>query len=461
MTSRPESAAKSLVHRARAFATQAHRRIEHTRKYSKQAYEVHLKAVADLVAWVSDDEEMIAAAWLHDTVEDTPATLGDIEREFGSGVAQLVADLTDVSRPGDGNRAARKAIDRAHSAQASGRAQTVKLADLTDNCRDICRHDKRFARVFAVEMAALLEVLGEGDQRLYRKARQTLDHCAEKLSLRLDMQRVPVDTGESHDLTEGQREFAARNRRALRLFMRAFQAEHIAEPLRSFDGEFEADRVADYLSNRRRHVAGLRQSGRVQGYVRDSELGDAAAQEYMRPFKKGQVVDGEASLADVVHVLTRHDFCFVRVLDDIVGVISRGEMQKPVVRMWLFGFITAIEMALRDRALRRWPDDSWTELMTSSRLNKAEALRDERLRRGQECELLDCIQLSDLARILLGVPEERQAYGFESAAAAKRVVKEMESLRNNLAHAQDIVTHDWAQIARMARNMEALFKQGG
>ncbi len=455
------SATKTLVRRAREFATQAHRRIEQRRKYSKQAYEVHLKAVADLVAWVSDDEEMIAAAWLHDIVEDTPATLGDIEREFGHGVAQLVADLTDVSRPGDGNRAVRKAIDRAHSAQASPRAKTIKLADLTDNCRDICRHDERFARVFATEMAALLEVLGEGNERLYKKARRTLGQCAEKLSLRLDVPSVPAGAADELDLTEGQREFAARNRRALRLFMRAFQAQHIAEPLRSFDAEFEAGRVADYLAKRRRHVAGLRQSGRVQGYVRDNELGEAAAREYMRPIQEGQVVDGEDSLADVVHVLTRHDFCFVRVLDDIVGVISRGEMQKPVVRMWLFGFITAIEMALRERAALRWPDDGWTGLMTQSRLQKAQALRDERLRRGQECELLDCIQLSDLARILLGVAEERQAYGFDSVAAAKRVVKEMESLRNNLAHAQDIVTHDWAQIARMARNMEALVKEGG
>jgi len=108
----------------------------------------------------------------------------------------------------------------------------------------------------------------------------------------------------------------------------------------------------------------------------------------------------------------------------------------------------------------RWPDGGWKENMTPSRLRKAQALRDERVRRGQECELLDCIQLSDLAKILLAVPEERAAYGFDSAAAAKRVVKEVESLRNNLAHAQDIVTHDWAQIARMARNMEALAKEG-
>ena len=459
MTVESDSATETLVQRAREFATQAHRRIEHRRKYSKQVYEVHLKAVANLVAGVTDDQEMIAAAWLHDTVEDTPATLGDIEREFGVGVAQLVSDLTDVSRPGDGNRTARKAIDRAHTAQASARAKTVKLADLTDNCRDICRHDPRFARVFAGEMAALLEVLVEGDGRLYEKARKTLDDCARKLSIPLAPEESPIDD-HAMELTEGGREFAARNRRALRIFMRAFSAQDIAEPLRSFDAEFEASRIAGYLNARPRNIAGLRESGRVLGYVRQQDLGDRAAQEYMRTFKRGQMVEGEASLADVVSVLTRHDHCFVRVLDDVVGVISRGEMQKPVVRMWLFGFITTIEMALRERTSRRWPDGDWARQMTPSRLQKAESLREERLRRGQECDLLDCIQLSDLAKILLAVPEERAAYGFETASAAKRVIKEMESLRNNLAHAQDIVTHDWAQIARMARNMEALAKEG-
>ena len=460
MTSDTKPVAASLIHRAREFATQAHRRIDHRRKYSKQAYEVHLKSVAELVAGVSDDQEMIAAAWLHDTVEDTPATLGDIEREFGSGVAQLVSDLTDVSRPGDGNRAARKAIDLAHSAQASARAKTVKLADLTDNCRDICQHDARFARVFVVEMAALLEVLEDGDPRLFDKARKTLNQCAKRLSIAVD---VPVG-GEgdeySPELAEAHQDFAARNRRALRIFMRAFQAQDIAEPLRSFDTEFEASRISEYLCARTtRNVAGLRESGRVRGYVRQQDLGEAAAAEHLRPFRAGQLVEGDASLADVVSVLTRHDYCFVRVLDDVVGVISRGEMQKPVVRMWLFGFITTVEMAMRERTARRWPDGGWEQKLTASRLQKARALRDERLRRGQDCDLMDCVQLSDLAKVLLSVPEERAAYGFETAGAAKRVIKEVESLRNNLAHAQDIVTHDWAQIARMARNMEALSKQ--
>ena len=155
-----------LVDRSRRYATEAHSRINHRRKYSFEPYDVHLKDVAGIVATVTDDPETLAAAWLHDVVEDTPASFLDIEREFGPALAALVEELTDVSRPADGNRATRKAMDRAHLAGASSRAKTVKLADLIDNCRDICRQDPEFARVFLTEMASLLEVLGDGDQRL-------------------------------------------------------------------------------------------------------------------------------------------------------------------------------------------------------------------------------------------------------------------------------------------------------
>ena len=175
-----------LVKRASDYATKAHQRIDQRRKYSKQPYHVHLEAVAKTVAGVTDDPETIAAAWLHDTVEDTPATLEDIEEHFGQSVAELVEELTDVSKPSDGNRAKRKAIDRSYLAQASVRAKTVKLADLIDNCKDIARHDRRFARVYLPEMGALLEVLGDGDETLYREAGALYAASMHKLGLSLD-----------------------------------------------------------------------------------------------------------------------------------------------------------------------------------------------------------------------------------------------------------------------------------
>lgn len=124
------------------------------RKYSGRPYDVHFKAVADLVASVSGDGATIAAAWRHDTVEDTPATFEDIERQSGADVAGSARELTDLSKPADGNRTARKAIDRRHLAPASPRAKTITLADIVDTCEDICRHDAEFARVCLAEMSS-------------------------------------------------------------------------------------------------------------------------------------------------------------------------------------------------------------------------------------------------------------------------------------------------------------------
>ena len=88
------------------------------------------------------------------------------------------------------------------------------------------------------------------------------------------------------------------------------------------------------------------------------------------------------------------------------------------------------------------------------RLERARQLQEERARRDQACDLLDCLQLGDKAQALLQDSRQLEAFGFTSRRAAKQVIKEFESLRNNLAHAQDIVTYDWPQIARMARNLQ-------
>ena len=127
---------EQLVKSAQQYATQAHSQINHLRKYTNQPYQVHLKRVAQIVSEVTDDPEIIAAAWLHDTVEAAPATFEDIELKFGAREVKFVVDLTDVSRPSDGSRAQRKAIDREHLRQASAAAKTIKLADLIDNCAD-------------------------------------------------------------------------------------------------------------------------------------------------------------------------------------------------------------------------------------------------------------------------------------------------------------------------------------
>jgi len=159
-----------IVERARMFATAAHAAVGQLRKYTFEPYIVHPSEVAGIVAEVGGTPEMIAAAWLHDTVEDTGVTSELIRKEFGDEVAMLVGWLTDVSRPDHGNRAARKAVDRAHTAAAPAAAQTIKLADLICNTKSIVAHDPKFAVTYLAEKRQLLEVMTKGDPALRARA---------------------------------------------------------------------------------------------------------------------------------------------------------------------------------------------------------------------------------------------------------------------------------------------------
>ena len=439
-----------LVKRASEYATSAHQRINHRRKYNKQPYHVHLEAVAGLVASVCDDQEMIAAAWLHDTVEDTPATLDDIEEEFGKPVADLVEELTDVSKPGDGNRAVRKEIDRKHTAQASDRAKTVKLADLIDNCKDITRHDPRFARIYLREMGQLLHVLQDGDNRLLEKARKVHRTSLEKLGLE------PLPEPELLLWLEGESLPGFAGPHFRRMFTELFTAGDIAESLLSFDASQSCNDAARILDMHKQDVASVRINGTVQGYIRRTDLTETECTDQIRHFTVDQVVSGNTALPDVVHILTRHDFCFVSLLGEVTGLIRRDDINKPMVRMWLFGMITMIEMMLVQLIQQYFPNDSWQQQVSEGRLARAREFQAERQRRNQHCTLIECLQFSDKGRILVGHAQAMARLGFDSVRSAKRAVKELESLRNNLSHAQDIVTHDWAQIARLSLRLEEI-----
>lgn len=165
-----------IVERAKMFAIGAHNAIKQKRKYTGEQYWVHTNEVAQILDRTEGATfEMIAAAHLHDTVEDTGVTIEDIRYHFGEEVAELVGWLTDVSKPEDGNRAARKAIDRAHSGASSAAAQTIKVADLISNSRTIVEHDVDFAKVYLKEKRQLLDVLTKADTSLRAMAYRILE----------------------------------------------------------------------------------------------------------------------------------------------------------------------------------------------------------------------------------------------------------------------------------------------
>ncbi len=100
-----------------------------------EPYIAHVEEVADLVASFGGDEETIAAAWLHDTIEDCPSTsYEELVQRFGRRIADIVAEVTDDKSR---EKAERKRLQIEKAPERSQGASLVKIADKTSNLRAI------------------------------------------------------------------------------------------------------------------------------------------------------------------------------------------------------------------------------------------------------------------------------------------------------------------------------------
>jgi GTP diphosphokinase / guanosine-3',5'-bis(diphosphate) 3'-diphosphatase len=127
--------AVSLLIEAISFAAEKHRN-QRRKDASASPYINHPIALADVLANEGHvtDIDVLCAAVLHDTIEDTQTTVAELENRFGPRIASIVVEVTDdKSLP----KQVRKQLQIEHAGSASREAKLVKLADKICNLRDI------------------------------------------------------------------------------------------------------------------------------------------------------------------------------------------------------------------------------------------------------------------------------------------------------------------------------------
>ena len=215
------------------------------------------------------------------------------------------------------------------------------------------------------------------------------------------------------------------------------------------------------LEARELDLVGVRRDGLVRGYAVREELTRGSCGDHLHAFGPDDLVASTASLQEVIRSLDVNLRCFVTQLDEVSAIVTLDDLEKPPVRMFLFGMIGLFEMIATRRIAERLPDGRWERLVAPGRLEKARLLQAERARRGRRVELLDCLQLSDRGQLLLELPgflEALRPLGIDSRKGALRALKELEALRNDLAHAQDIVPEGWRRIAIFSQRLDALLE---
>jgi len=168
---------KMLVQKAKAFSSEKHS--HQLRKHDSAPYSAHIESVVAILKrhGVTDDV-VLAAAYLHDTVEKTDTSVREIIDKFGTDVARIVYWLTDDDR---GNKKERKLMSAWRLSRAPWEAKLIKLADLVDNTRHIIEHDSDAAPQYILEKKQTMWMMAdeEGD-RLTRLPlfREAMRNCA-------------------------------------------------------------------------------------------------------------------------------------------------------------------------------------------------------------------------------------------------------------------------------------------
>ena len=156
-----------------------------------------------------------------------------------------------------------------------------------------------------------------------------------------------------------------------RVFHEGFSVHDIAEPLVSFDSTASATEVRSIMNQNGYEVVGVREEGIIVGYLEQSELEDGTCADYTRPFDDAHVIVDAAPLSEVVWALKERPRLFVSLLGRVGGIVTRSDLQKPPVRMWLFGMVTLVEMRFTRLIERFFPDEGWKQFLTSGRMQKA------------------------------------------------------------------------------------------
>lgn len=178
-----------ILEQVKQFAEKAHG--DQQRKFEPEPYIVHLVRVMKLTKEYTQDIPVLAAALLHDVLEDTPVSSGQINdfliplmgEKDTRRTLKLVTELTDVyvkDNYPQWNRRKRKQKEAQRLGQVSSAGQTIKYADIIDNSTTIAKAEDNFVKVYLTECRALLKEMKNGNPQLYERAIDTVDHCMEK-----------------------------------------------------------------------------------------------------------------------------------------------------------------------------------------------------------------------------------------------------------------------------------------
>lgn len=232
------------------------------------------------------------------------------------------------------------------------------------------------------------------------------------------------------------------------IFIDNITSKFIYEPLaccKISDNAFEVKRTLDLKDFDTLGV--LDENQNKIGYIIHKELIDGKISHYVRPFEYEILISDSTPISDLLDILYDREYVYVLEKNSIEGIVTRADINKPIVRIYLFGIISLFELHLNYWINKNNSEDEWLEKLTENRIIVAQEIYNQRKGNNSQLTILECIQICDKKSILLKTESFLESFDY-SKTKFKDLLENSESIRNELAHSQNsiIANLNWKEF---------------
>ena len=219
----------------------------------------------------------------------------------------------------------------------------------------------------------------------------------------------------------------------------------VSEELHAVPAESPAGEVRAVLEGRGFDECGVSRGTSVHEYALCAALVDGTVGDHARAVPLDRVVAPSTPLWACMGRLAANGPLYVLGDHGLDGIVTKYDLGKQPARLLMFGVVSLLEMTMLALA-RRDASETWRGCLSAPRVESAERLHAERQRRGEEIDLMDCLQLADKVTIFVKTGSLKPLLGT-SRSGIEEEFKALQGIRDNLAHAQSPASNgDWEGV---------------
>ncbi len=234
-----------------------------------------------------------------------------------------------------------------------------------------------------------------------------------------------------------------------KLFEKDITVKAIYEKLYFVYFNDNASEVKNYLIEKHYDLAGIAESESkpICGYIKTDDLKGGLCKDYVINFDIEEIASDSTPLIEVFKAFLSKEYLFILENNRIKYIVTKADLQKPAVKIFIFGLINLLEINFTKIINKIYPNDSWVNKISENRLNKAKELLSIRKNKNEDLSLLDCLEFADKRDLILKFNNILEIFDSKSKNNLEKKLRKIEDLRDLLAHAQNWdLEFSWIEI---------------